>query len=201
MLLTKNEKKVLRFLAANPGNDYSINQIAKQCKMSPNGTYKLLKKQEQQGILKAKHIANIISYKLDFSSERTEKVLEFAFMPEINTGKIKAREEDLEVLKKITKICILFGSYTTTKAKPKDIDIFFIVEKRNYEQYKIYLQKAKDRIPLQVQDIVQTEKDLYNNLSLKDSVVVNILKSGNVLWGADKIVNIIKNVHETQKMF
>jgi len=37
----------------------SINQIARKCKIAPNGTLKILKKFEREGILKFKKIANI----------------------------------------------------------------------------------------------------------------------------------------------
>jgi hypothetical protein len=47
-------------------------------------------------------------------------------------------------------------------------------------------------MPLKVQDVLQTEEDLKNNLSKKDEVIKEILRKGFILWGHDKIVDIIK---------
>ena len=52
-MLTRNEKKVLRLLLTAFDMEYSINNIAKECGLAPNGAYKILKKFEGEGILKA----------------------------------------------------------------------------------------------------------------------------------------------------
>ena len=119
-MLTRNEKYVLRFLATSR-QEYSINEIAKVCSLTPNGAYKILKKLERAGILKAKQIANIKSYKLDFGNEKTQRVLELAFMHDALEGRIKLRAEDLYPLKEVTQACILFGSYITEKQKQKGL--------------------------------------------------------------------------------
>src|SRR3989338_9378065 len=108
-MLTKNEKKVLRLLLTAFNRERSINNIAKECSLAPNGAYKILKKFEEEGILKAKHIANIKSYSINFDDEKTDNILELALMPKLE-GRIKYRLEDLKGLKEITKACILFRS-------------------------------------------------------------------------------------------
>jgi len=108
-MLTKNEKKVLRLLLTAFDRESSINNIAKECSLAPNGAYKILKKFEEEGILKVKKIANIKSYSINFDDEKTDNILELALMPKLE-GRIKYRREDLKGLKEITKACILFGS-------------------------------------------------------------------------------------------
>ena len=76
-MLTKNEKKVLRLLLTAFDRQYSINNIAKECGLVPNGAYKILKKFEEEGILKAKHIANIKSYSINFDDEKTDKKVNY----------------------------------------------------------------------------------------------------------------------------
>lgn len=193
MILTMNEKRVLRFLATSTGKDYSINDIAKACELTPNGAYKLLVKMEKETVLKVKPIANLKAYKLDFESEKTARVLELAFISDALEGRIRMRAEDLTQLKAATKACVLFGSYITTKKEPGDLDVFFVLERKNFEAYKQALSKVQDITPVKIQDVVQTTGDVEQNLKKGDPIVVAALREGIVLWGFDVLVQVIKN--------
>ncbi len=194
-MLTDNEKKVLRLLAIAFDKDYSINNIAKECGLSPNGALKILKKFKEEGILKAKKIANIISYRLDFENEKTDNILELALTSKLE-GRIKYRSEDLKELKDIIKSCILFGSYISLKKEPKDLDVLFILDKANFKEYKKRLADIKDIMPIKIQDILQTEEDLKKNILRKDKVVLDILRKGIVLWGQKTAIKVIKSVYQ-----
>ncbi len=193
-MLTVNEQQVLRFLAVNIRNDYSINDIAKQCKLTPNGGYKLLSRLQKEGILKVKAVANIRSYKLNFENEKTRSILNLAFIPSNIQGRIELRAEDLRSIKPITQACILFGSYITKKQNPTDLDILFILERKKFKEYRQMLMKIQDIIPIKIQDVVQTTDDLEENLKKKDPVIAEIIKMGIVLWGSDVLVKVIRNV-------
>ncbi len=136
MIMTLNEKLVLRTLSSGINSDNSINQIAHKCGLSPNGAYKLLANSAKEGILKAKQIANIKSYKLNFDDEKTKRILALAFMSEELDERVKNRVKDLMPLKEVTAACILFGSYITSKQKPNDLDALFVLEKKEFNAYK-----------------------------------------------------------------
>jgi len=193
MALTQNEKKVLRLLAASRNEDYSINEIAKRCGITPNGAYKLLAKLEKEGILKKKPIANISSYKLNFENEKARLMLELSFVPDNLEGRIKLRAEDLQPLKAATKACILFGSYITSKQKPGDIDIMFILDRSRFHEYKKKLSDSQEIMPVRIQDVVQTEEDFQQNLKKGDIIVKEALQKGIVLWGYGVIAGGVKN--------
>jgi|SRR3989338_8405497 len=195
MFLTVNEKNVLRFLAVNV-RDYSINEIARKCALTPNGAYKILKKLEHEGVIKPKKVANILSYKLDFSNVKTLKILELSFIPEKLEGRIKHRAEDLELLKNITSICIVFGSYMTEKKEPEDLDLLFVLEKEEFGSYKKTINKIKDITPVKIQDIIQNSKDLMENIKKEDPVILASINKGIVLWGFEKLAKMIENVHK-----
>lgn len=192
-MITKNEKKVLRLILTAFGSDYSINNVAKECGLTPNGAYKILKKFENEGILRYKKIANIKSYKINFDNEKTTKILELILIPDIE-GRIEYRTKDLESLRKITKACILFGSYITAKKEPNDLDILFVFERANYKEYKKRLAGIKEITPVKIHDIIQTEEDLATNIREKNKAVLNALKNGIVLWGQEMMIRVIKNV-------
>lgn len=193
MILTVNEKRVLRFLATSIGKDYSINDIAKTCRLTPNGAHKLLTKLEKEGVLKPKQIANLKSYKLDFENEKTSRVLELALMPDTLEGRVKLRAEDLKLLKATANACVLFGSYITTKKEPGDLDVLFILKRGGLESYKKALSKVQDIVPVKIQDVVQTIDDIERNLKRGDPIVAEALRNGIILWGFDVLARVIKN--------
>lgn len=183
-------------LFASLGEPYSINQIARECNLSPNGAFKILKKFEREGILKARKIANVSSYFLDFDSEKTKSVLKLALVPRLE-GRVKFRAEDLEKLKEIVKICIIFGSYATNKENPNDLDVMFVFDSKNFNKFKEISKRIFQTIPIKVHEVIQTEKDLANNLK-KNKISFEILRSGVVLWGYDKLIKIVENEYKKQ---
>ena len=71
-MLTKNEKKVLRYVMIYSKDFVSINKIAKECNLSPNGTLKILRKFEKENILNFKKISNSKVYYLNFKNNKTK---------------------------------------------------------------------------------------------------------------------------------
>lgn len=192
MLLTTNERRVLRLLATSRGKDYSINALAKACTITPNGMYKILTKLGKEGVLKVKPIANIKSYRLNFDNEKTARVLGLAFVSETGEGRIRAREQDLQPLKKVTGACILFGSYCTTKRMPADLDVLFVLEKKRFEAYTPALAKAQETAPVKIHDIIQTGADMVKNLIRNDPIITEAVRNGIVLWGTQVLVEVIE---------
>lgn len=192
-MFTQNEKRILRFLATNLRKDHSINDVAKACGIAPNGAYKILIKLEKEGVFKVKQIANIKSYTLDFGNEKTTRVLELALMPDALEGRIKARADDIQSLKPLTQACVFFGSYITTKQKPGDLDILFVLKRMNFGKYKQTLAKVQEIVPVKIQDVVQTSEDVTQNLKKNDPIINDVLRHGVVLWGADILVQMIKH--------
>jgi len=174
------------------GEDYSINYISKECNLAPNGAMKILRKFERLGVLRVKKVANISSYKINFDNPRTKSMLELALIPEI-AGRVKFRMEDLILLKEITEICIIFGSYIEEKKNPNDLDIFFVIKEKNFEEYNELSKKIYKTIPVKVQDVLQTEEDLRKNIVKHDNVIIEIFRKGVILWGQDKLIKLIEN--------
>jgi hypothetical protein len=195
-MLTPGEKKVLRIILTSFGTEYSINNIANESNLSPNGAYKILKKFEKEGILLPKKIANIVSYKINFDNEKTPLVLELALIPDLNK-RIQNRADDLRKLKPIALSCIFFGSYLS-KVDPDDLDVLFVLDKINYEKYTHEIIKAKEIIPVALHDIVQTKEDIKNNIIKKDKIVLDILRNGVIIWGQDLLIQVIRDLNTWQ---
>ncbi len=192
-MITNNERRILRFLLAHFNSDYSINEIAKKCDLAPNGAYEILKKFEEKEILSPKKIANSKSYKINFNSRETNKLLELALIPDYRESKIKYRYNDLKPLENMTNLCILFGSYITKKEKPNDIDILFVIKKGDYKKYSETLEKVKRILPLKLHDVIQTKEDLTKNIKKEEKLIIEAISEGIVLWGHEFLIEVIKN--------
>ncbi len=192
-MLTEKEVKVLRYLSVHSKNHQSINQIAKECKITPNGAYKILKKFENEGVLLFKQISNIKSYYIDFQNKKSLNIMELALTSKINKERIKHRIEDIKPMEKTTKTCILFGSYISGKKEPNDLDVLVVFEKNRYDAYQETLNRIKEICPVAIHDVIQTKHDLIDNIRKGDSVIINILENGIVLWGQSLIVEVLKN--------
>ena len=191
MILTANEKKLIRFLASGL-KDHSINEIARACKIAPNGAHKILRKLEEENVVTPKQIANIKSYQLDFSSEKTLCILELALMPEKLEGRVKQRADDLKRLRGLAKAAIIFGSYTKKK-EPKDLDVIFVLESRNFSRYKRLLAEIQGIVPVKIHDVAQKNEDFSRNLQKDDPIISEALRNGIVLWGFSTIAQLVKN--------
>ena len=192
-MLTKNERKVIRLLMASFSR-LSINDVARECYLAPNGANKILKKMEKQGVLIFEDVGRIKAYQINFGNPLAHNYLEIALADErSNEPKIKVRAKDLENMKQVCQAAILFGSYVTEKKSPSDIDILFVLDKEKFGLYKKHLEAAKEIIPFKIHDILQTSQDLSANLKKSGSIIAGIIRTGVVLWGHENIAGIIEH--------
>ena len=83
-MLTDNQKKVIRYLIVTKDSFPSINKVAKDNNLSPNGALKILNKLKMEGILKIKEISNIKSYYIDFEQPLSKNILEWSLISKTN---------------------------------------------------------------------------------------------------------------------
>lgn len=190
------EQKVLSFLTRHFTEKYSINQLAKRIGITPKGAYKLLKKLELQGIVIPQKLANAIFYHLNFASDLARKKAELSLFEEIELPYARAQAKDLERLRPLVLAAMLFGSVLRKGEKAGDIDVLTVIEKKNYKAFQDALGKLQKLKTKHIQTVLQTPRDLVNNLKKPDDVVLEILRTGKVLWGHDIIVNAIKHAVE-----
>jgi DNA-binding Lrp family transcriptional regulator len=193
-MLTSNEKKVLRLLLSSIEKDYSINDIARMCNISPGGALKILNKFKNNNILKIKDIGDIKSYRINFNDVKTIPILELSIIDNLDK-KLRYRLNDLDEMKKITSVAIVFGSYLK-KNNPNDLDVLFLIKPQDFQKYKDKILKLV--LPVKLHDVLQTEKDFKLNLK-NDNIIHSILKEGFVLWGHDNLIKLIKNVLQRDK--
>lgn len=191
MRTSKNEQKMLSFLTHHFAEKYNINQLAGHIGITPAGALKLLRKLEREGTAKLQKLGNAIFYTLDFASDLARKKAELSLFEEIKLPYARVQAEDLKRLRPFVLAAALFGSVLEKGEKAKDIDALAVIEKGKYKLVQRALDELQRLKPKRIQLVLQTPKDLAQNLRKPDKVILEIIRTGKVLWGHDVIVNAI----------
>lgn len=191
--ITKNEARVINFLFRNFSKDYNINQVAKEVKLSPRGAYRILKKLELQKILSSQRIGNNIIYKVNFEGDVTSDVCQFVLAEKETTPYLRTWINDIQLLKEITEMAILFGSILTKEKQAGDVDVLLVFPKENISKVQEQIKKINQIKSKKLHAIVQTKEDLLNNTKKRDSALLEEIRTGIVLWGRNIVVEAIKH--------
>lgn len=192
---TGNELKVLDYLVRHFTQRNSINQLAKRVGLSAPGAMKLLAKLESHNIVTAEKLSNAVYYRINFATAQAVKLIEFVLLQRNLNPYARVQAEDLEKLKGIAIACVLYGSVLAKGEDARDIDALLVLDDRTFEKDLASLQKALRDInsvkPKHIHDLVLTREDLVKNLAKGDEVVLEIIRTGQVLWGPEIIVEAI----------
>ncbi len=195
--LKMNKEKLLAFMLRNIIEKYSINQLAKEIKISVGSAHKVLKELEKREVVTAEKLANAIFYKINLKNHETRKLCELLLVKD-NVQKLKENKyakiyaEDLKQLEKLSEIIILFGSIITKKEKAQDVDVLFIANKNKAEELIdkcAEISKSRTKI---INPLIMTLKDFKDRLNEKDAVIINILRGGIILFGEDELVKLLQ---------
>jgi len=181
------------FLIRNFQERNSVNEIGKRLELSPMGAYKILKKLEKINAVVPEKIGNALYYKPNLNEEIGAKLSELVLIQNNLSPYAQIQAEDLNPLKDSTLCCVLFGSVLTKGKEANDIDILVILEKKDFSRVSKELSKIKSLKPKKIHELMQTKEDLLKNIQKGDKVILDIIKTGKILWGAEIIVEAIKN--------
>lgn len=191
--ITHNESRAVNLLLRDFANDHNINQIAKELSLSPRGAYKILKKLENNKILTAKKVGNNIIYKINFENESTPDTCQFVLTERKTTPYIQAWIKDLEQLKELTELAILFGSVLEKGKQASDIDVLLVFEKKKFNKVQQKIKEINMIKTKKLHPIMQTKQDLILNIKKKDPVILKLINTGIVLWGRNILIEAIKD--------
>jgi len=132
--LTENEARAIDFLIRNFSQEYNINQLSRELKLSPRGIFKILKKLEKQNYLVSDKQGNNLFYKINYESEETIDTCKFVLSKGKTTPFIRVQIDDLGRLKQLTKIAIIFGSILTKDKEANDVDVVLIFKEKEFSK-------------------------------------------------------------------
>ena len=164
--LSDNAFRVLNFLVRSFTERLTIRNIAQRLKFSPAGVFNILKKLEKQNIVAGEKLGTGLFYSINFENKIAEYLAKIVLIyPEEKLEKIepeKLRQANAAILDNKT-LLLITDSVTTLDITISDLKI-----------------------------ITKTEDELTELFRKRDAEMLQLLKDGKVLFGEDKIVEIIK---------
>lgn len=191
--LTENQSKVINLLIRDFNKKTSIRMIAKQLGLSPMGAQKILKGFERESVTIKEKIGTGIFYSLNLNNETAFKLGEIILTQNKLNSYAKVYMKNLEKLKPYTKSCVLFGSILHKGEKAGDVDVLVIIDKKDFKKVERKKQEIEKISAKTIQFVYQTQKDLEENIAKRDKAVLEIIRTGAVLWGQNFILKGIKN--------
>ncbi len=185
---TENEKKALLILLKDFTTSYNANSLRSVVDLSSVGTQKLLKRLEGKGLVTSQRIGKAIIYKARLGDDYTKEVLAFLLADEANHFKLW--KEEFRSLYRKGRIVMLFGSATRNYDKARDIDVLIADPGRN-AQIRTQLAKKADVLPKPLQALHLTIKEFEESVRSKDRRVLEIVRTGIVLYGYAEYVEVL----------
>lgn len=172
--------------------DYNPSSISKGLGKTRVGAFKAFRQLEKEGIVISKKLGKANFYKLRLYDEYVRKNIELLLMEE--SRKYPRWIEESRALSNFAEIIILFGSIIRNESKANDIDLLIVLEEKNDDKINSIIKSKNEILVKKIHLIKQTKEDMINNLKKQDKVVISAIKSGVVLFGFEKLVEMIKDV-------
>lgn len=190
MELTK-EQIIIKTLFKDFTTAYNSRNISKIVCMSHAGAFKIFKKIEKKEIVKPKRIGNAVIYSLNFENPLTKKIIETILL--IESQNYKRWVEEFNELEEKTQFVVLFGSILKNEKNARDIDLLIVADKDKFNEIKRIIEEKTKISNKKIHIILQTMEDFSNDISNRNKVSIEIIKNGIVLFGQDKIRQILFN--------
>ncbi|MDO8517439.1 MAG: hypothetical protein Q7S33_04935 [Nanoarchaeota archaeon] len=187
--LTRKEQEALLIIYKSVANFYNANSLSKELEITQVGTMKLLKRFEKNNILLSKKIGKSIIYKINIKEEFVQKLIAFALINE--AGKYQRWKDEFKSLYNKDRILLFYGSASRNYSNAKDIDIFVVIDKKEFREINKKLEEIQKILPKKLHAIKATKEDLVKNIKEDNKAMVEILKTAIVLYGYDEYMGVI----------
>ncbi len=187
--LTKKEQEALLIIYKDVDNFYNANSLSKEIMITQVGTMKLLKRFEKNNILLSKKIGKSIVYKINIEEEFVQKLIAFALINE--ASKYQRWKDEFKSLYEKDRILLFYGSASRNYSNAKDIDIFVIINKKNFQEVSKKLEEIQRILPKKLHAIKATKEDLIKNIKENNKAMIEIIKTAIVLYGYDAYMEVI----------
>lgn len=189
--LTEKEMEALLILFKDFNVFHNANSISKVLKISRIGALKLFRRLEGHGLLSSQKIGKSIIYKLRLDDDYVKKLVAFLLADEANS--FRRWKEEFKGLSGKGRTVMLFGSVLRNYEKANDIDLLVVSARHDREVDKVLAGKAKI-LPKRLHAIRLTASELESNVKRKEAAILDIVRTGVVLYGQDEYVEVLKNV-------
>ena len=96
------------------------------------------------------------------------------------------------VLRDISEFAVLFGSVIKDEKSAKDIDILIVADKKDFNKINNKIKDKNKILNKKIHLILQSPDEFKKDINNKNKVMLEIIKSGIVLFGQEKITKILE---------
>ena len=191
--LTNKEKEILLILVKDFSSDYNSNSLSKVSNLTPRGTLKILKNLKSMDILVGKKMGKAVFYKVKLDDEYVFRLISLLLMEE---SRIKAPRwlSEFKALFEYVEIAVIFGSVVKRPENARDIDLLIVFKRNKHDLVARIINERRKISSRPIHQVKQEYDDLISNMKRKDEVLLNIVKTGIVLQGHEKLVGAIRDV-------
>ncbi len=187
--ITKAEMDAVLILVKSPEVIYNANSLSKVAGITPMGALKILKRLEQESIVKSKKIGKAITYKVNVEDSYARRYVSLILVREAQHSNPKVRRWINEIKKiKNADIIILFGSILE-KINPSDIDILLVTDQKRFSKLQKEIKEINEANIKKIHPMYQTYNDIIKNIKKRDKPVLNAIK-GIVAFGEERFLEV-----------
>ena len=187
--ITQAEMNIVLQLVKSPEVDYNANNLAKVIGITAMGALKILKRLENESILKSKKIGKAVIYRINIGNSYAKRYIELILSRESlhANPQIKRWVEELRKIKNAD-VIVLFGS-VLEKPNPNDIDVLLITDQKRFPKLQQEIKELNEINIKKIHPMYQTYNDIIKNIKKRDKPLLNAIK-GMVIMGEEKFLEI-----------
>ena len=189
MELTK-QQEILKLIFKDFLTFYNSRSISKKIKISHVGAFKILKKLGKKELVNPKKIGRAIIYSINKENPLTLKEIEIILI--IESQNYKRWIEEFKSIKEKAEFVILFGSILKKGAYARDIDLLVIAKKENFRDINKLINERQNFLNKKIHLILQSLEEFKQDLEKKNKTIMEIIRTGVVLFGQDKFIEVLK---------
>lgn len=191
---TTTEKEIVLWLFKDFTRDYNPSTIAKRINKTRVGAFKALNELEKDVIAKGKNYGKARFYEINYDEEYALKNVETLLMEE--SKRYQRWQDEFKDLYRYSEIVILFGSMVKNERKANDIDLLLVFDKKYNEKVNASIKDKDELLTKKIHPVKQTPDDIRMNILKEDKVILDAIRTGIVLHGYEKYVELIKECHD-----
>lgn len=191
--LTK-EQEILKLLFKDFSADFNSRSISKIIKISHAGAFKILKKLEKREMVIPKRIGKAVIYSLNLGNQIATKETEMIFL--LESQNFKRWIEEFKDLESKVKFLVLFGSVIRNAEQANDVDILIVADKSKLNEIKKIIKKIHKYTSKKIHPLIQTINNFKKDVNEKNKVMMEIIKTGIVLYGQEEYIKLLKSLRQ-----
>ncbi len=193
MKLSKKQE-IIKLLFKDFLTKYNSRNISKKINISHVGSFKILKKLEKEEIVKHEEVGRALIYSLNLGNQIANKEIEMIFL--LESQNFKRWIEEFKDLEDKAKFLILFGSITRNAEQANDIDILIVADENKLEDIKKIIKKIQKYTNKKIHPLIQTINDFKKDVNERNKVMIEIIKTGIVLYGQEDYIKLLKSLRQ-----